>query len=1755
VRIRPKQEEQRSSSVPTALFGAWFLLSLTSVLWASGFTAGMAKRDALGPFDAAPIVQGDPNDAYSLVDDLLTYSRGSQVTGNFYRNMDTAQGSVVLWWTPEYSSASLSGPGDHFIWYAGAPYSLAYEYDTDRFRFVAGGQSLTVGAALTAGTAYCLVARWDTRNSLDGTNYLALSINGATTYGATSQPAASAPDANLVLGSDGTTGASSGVIEGLTVYRRLLFDGTRGTDAANGNEIALMYNSGVGDDPSIVTGSWDVVFSLPTDSQRGALASGAGQAWSHPHQSNLIPGNTNRGGFMLAGAPATDGWSNEGAPSSVTPLAAADKIFDGGYQTTSSGADEGIRQDVAVGAGDDWVVRALAHSDGTCQPTVVLYDQTNLAEIGRLTGTTSSTRSQPDVLAFTGQAPAGAATLRVKLVNAAAAGTCYWHQVEVLASTVSNPSMETWQGTDPDIPVDWTDGGMEAGTPTRETTTVHSGTSAFRFNGGPDLDRAQYDPGLGTNGEFRAFGIFAYYVFGQAPFPAWGGSTVWYRQSSASQNFDLFLEADPGAWKQRMGVGRTDGAGDPTFYVGQFNSAGDFIIDDFYGFSLTAVSLSVTPASSTGSLENTSELRVDGRDIYVENGVGEMTTTAGLVSFSWRPRHSPAQAVSFAETTADDAYIAAFLGDANDYIQVYWDSVNTIRMRYSMNGTTATGTWNAGAVIVGGTKYSLEVAFTGGGSMTFKVDGITRITLAAIPAAFGTAANNVYYGSSFSGTLQGDATIDLNTTAVELRSFTAQGGDGAVALFWETASELDNLGFHLYRATAAEGVYERITALPIPGLGGSPVGARYSYRDAGRENGTTYFYKLEDIETSGRTEEHGPVAATPAASATGQEETLPDAARITYGNPEATSLRVLTRRQGGVTLELATGGFYAEPREDGSVRLLVPDFIETAAAGAPGIPVRQTWIEAVVGRQVRIATVRASGVVEFSGLRPSWAEAPELVAHAMGTAHAGTLRRRPRIALETPGLYPEEAARLVGAAFQGENKKAQIELAPLRWDAASRRLLLARRLVVEVAFSGREPSERLLDPRNLGRGHRHRESADHTDTPVIARLATREKGLYRVAFEDLFGRGRRSVATSSLRLSRLGRPVAYHVEPDDGVFGPRSTLFFVSEGESLNRYGPEVVYELAAAERTKMPVEPASPAGSPVRFFWHEESREENRYYQAGLLSAEDPWLWELLFAPSTKSFPFHVDGLASVAEPARLTLSLQGVSDEPTSPDHHVRVFANGAFLAETSWNGKEGRRIEAEIPPGLLEGGENVLAIENVGDTGAAYSSVMVDRFSVAYPRELQAESGGLEGRPGESGIAVASGLSPGSFFLDVTEDPPRWLRGIEFTPDAQSRFSVRAGRSYLALSPERALRPRVLAVSPSRLKSERNRADYLLIAPREFLGAAAPLLEHRRRQGLASRSVAVEDLFTEFGYGEARPEAILEFLSFAYHHWRPPAPRYVLLLGDATYDFKDYLRTGTSNRVPPLMVKTRYLWTASDPAYAMLNGDDSLPDVAIGRLPAATLDEASILIRKVLAYESREAPLSDPIVLVADNPDAAGNFEAQAEEIASELLAGHGLKKIYLRELGAAPARASVIAAFDQGASVMSYLGHGGIRLWASEGVFDNDAVSSLNVQPLQPLLLTMNCLNGYFHFPYFDSLAEKLLKSEGRGAVAAFSPTGLSQSAAAQRYHKAILKEILSGAHARLGDAVAAAQEAYLESGDSAELLGIYHLLGDPALSLR
>lgn len=578
---------------------------------------------------------------------------------------------------------------------------------------------------------------------------------------------------------------------------------------------------------------------------------------------------------------------------------------------------------------------------------------------------------------------------------------------------------------------------------------------------------------------------------------------------------------------------------------------------------------------------------------------------------------------------------------------------------------------------------------------------------------------------------------------------------------------------------------------------------------------------------------------------------------------------------------------------------------------------------------------------------------------------------------------------------------------------------------------------------------------------------------------------------------------------------------------------------------------PAAPLGSPgpeVAFYWHTLEREENRYYQAGLLEASDLWLWDLLFAPESKSYPFEVRDLGSGSDGSQLEVFLQGASELSPSPDHHLRLYVNGAEVGESFFAGKKAQRVAVDLPSGVLQEGWNELTVANVGDTGTPYSMVMLDRFRITYPRPLRGE---MDGVFSQSGVAELSHLSAGAVGLDLTERPERWI-DMRATP---RRASVTSGHRYAFVDSASIRKPIGKAPRASGLKSRLNRADYLVLGPSNLLPSALPLSESRRNQGLRSRAVDLEEIYSEFGFGEERPQAIRDFLSYAYHHWQKPSPRYVLLVGDGTYDFKHYLPTGPGNQVPPLLVKTTFLWTASDPTFASVNGDDSLPDLAIGRLPGSSPEEVRVMVNKVLAYERSESVDRGATVLIADDADAAGNFVAGAEELAEGILAPRNPRKIYLERLGVTGTRSAITESFDEGAALLSYVGHGGISLWAAESILDNSRVASLAPQPHQPVVLTLNCLNGYFHFPYSDSLAEALLKANGRGAVAVVSPSGLSLEAPARLLHQAFLRGLLQKENLRLGDALLQAQAEYAGTGAFPELLTIYHLLGDPALKLR
>ncbi len=102
---------------------------------------------------------------------------------------------------------------------------------------------------------------------------------------------------------------------------------------------------------------------------------------------------------------------------------------------------------------------------------------------------------------------------------------------------------------------------------------------------------------------------------------------------------------------------------------------------------------------------------------------------------------------------------------------------------------------------------------------------------------------------------------------VELVSFSAISGDGFVNLKWKTASEVDNQGFIIFRSLAEEGQYELLDSYEsndaLKGAGNSSQERSYTYLDKNLFNGTTYWYKLADVDLNGVLTEHGPIYATP----------------------------------------------------------------------------------------------------------------------------------------------------------------------------------------------------------------------------------------------------------------------------------------------------------------------------------------------------------------------------------------------------------------------------------------------------------------------------------------------------------------------------------------------------------------------------------------------------------------------------------------------------------------------------------------------------------------------------------------------------------------------------------------------------------------------------------------------------------------------------------------------------------------------------
>ena len=320
-------------------------------------------------------------------------------------------------------------------------------------------------------------------------------------------------------------------------------------------------------------------------------------------------------------------------------------------------------------------------------------------------------------------------------------------------------------------------------------------------------------------------------------------------------------------------------------------------------------------------------------------------------------------------------------------------------------------------------------------------------------------------------------------------------------------------------------------------------------------------------------------------------------------------------------------------------------------------------------------------------------------------------------------------------------------------------------------------------------------------------------------------------------------------------------------------------------------------------------------------------------------------------------------------------------------------------------------------------------------------------------------------------------------------------------------------------STLRSPANQADYIVITHKTYVDSIKPLVDFRRSQGLTVKVVEVDEIYNEFGFGLFNPFAIQHFLRYAYHTWHAPAPTYVLLVGDAHYDYKAVIveRYNGDYNLYPNFVPTYHGWapesgeTAMDQRFVNISGEDALPDMFIGRLSVQAEADLRGMVKKIIDYEQHPkiGPWQGTILQVADdnldNP-ADDIFEKTRNRLIQDIIPiGYNTIPIYLRLVESInkteKARALIKKGFEDGALIVEYAGHGGISTWADEGIFRlQDAVALRN--KYLPFIITTTCLNGQFDKPQEfgrHCLSEEFLLGK-YGAIASLSASRLTYAQA-------------------------------------------------------
>ncbi|MCA9947146.1 MAG: hypothetical protein KC449_26890, partial [Anaerolineales bacterium] len=549
-----------------------------------------------------------------------------------------------------------------------------------------------------------------------------------------------------------------------------------------------------------------------------------------------------------------------------------------------------------------------------------------------------------------------------------------------------------------------------------------------------------------------------------------------------------------------------------------------------------------------------------------------------------------------------------------------------------------------------------------------------------------------------------------------------------------------------------------------------------------------------------------------------------------------------------------------------------------------------------------------------------------------------------------------------------------------------------------------------------------------------------------------------------------------------------------------------------------------------------------------------DPWYGRLLLAPHTWDFP--LSNIRPSGGRGRLTISVWSSTASASNPDHHLQVGLNGRQLEDWVWDGIQQTMTTVDLPNGWLQPtGQNLLSLSSPGDISASGEAIYIDRIELLYEGILEAGQGQFWFGSSASTITIESAADDLLLFDVTNRSQPVVLTSPSRAGDDLLFAGSGVNSRYFALHPDEAIRPSISInlVTKQALRQPDRGADYIVIYPDEFAFADAlqPLLAYRASQGLRVTAVPLSQIYAEFGYGQEDAAAIRAFLTYAHANWVAPAPRFVLLAGDASYDVQNHLGAKNQNLVPAKLVRLHDGYASSDTWYVLAE-EDALPRLAVGRFPAQTAEQLAAMVAKTLAYElNGRSPWTQRALIVSD--EEAYYTQLNAELVTRLETDGYQISELQMGQPGAV--HYDLMGTLAKGVGLINYAGEGYESQWADGQVFAADDVSMLANNGHTPIFTTFTCNNGAFTEPETDSLVENLLWVEDGGIVAAVAPSSRISLTTLTPLGNLFYAELLNDEVSTIGEAMLRAQTAAANDPGLHEAMLVVNLLGDPALKLQ